>query len=78
MKKDIKFEEAMTSLEDIVNKLDSGTLTLDESIEAFETATRLVKICTEKLDAAEQRVRLLVEDSEGTVSDVRFDKCDET
>lgn len=77
MKKNINFEEAMSSLEEIVKKLESGTLTLDESISEFENAVKLVKICNEKLEAAEQRVRILTEGQDGTVTDKPFDSSDE-
>jgi exodeoxyribonuclease VII small subunit len=77
MKKNINFEEAMSSLEEIVKKLESGTLTLDESISEFENAVKLVKICNEKLEAAEQRVRILTEGQDGTVTDMPFDSSDE-
>ena len=74
MKENIKFEEAMLSLEDIVRRLESGSLSLDESLEAFEKAVALVKICNDKLSFAEQRVRILTEGSDGTVSDAPFDE----
>ena len=73
MKKNMKFEEAMTSLEDIVKKLESGSLSLDESIAAFEDAVHLVKLCNERLEAAEQRVRILTEGQDGVISDLPFD-----
>lgn len=73
MKKNISFEQAITELEEITEKLDSGDLSLDESIEAFEKAVKLVKLCNEKLDAAEQRVRILTEAGDGTITDAPFD-----
>lgn len=73
MKKNISFEQAITELEEITEKLDGGALSLDESIEAFEKAVKLVKLCNEKLDAAEQRVRILTEAGDGTVTDLPFD-----
>ena len=77
MKND-SFEGSITELEDIVKKLESGALTLDESIAAFEKAMRLVKLCNEKLESAEQRIRLLTESADGAVSDVPFDISDAT
>ena len=73
MKKNISLEQAITELEEITEKLDSGDLSLDESIEAFEKAVKLVKLCNEKLDAAEQRVRILTEAGDGTITDAPFD-----
>ena len=73
MKKNIKFEEALISLEEIVKKLESGSLSLDESLESFEEAIKLVKICNEKLESAEQRVRILTEGQDGVITDAPFD-----
>ena len=75
--KEISFEEAMSRLEGEVKRLESGSMSLDESISAFEEAVKLVKICNEKLEAAEQKVRLLTELSDGSVTDVPFDTRDE-
>lgn len=72
MKKNMKFEEAITSLDDIVKKLEASSLSLDESLEAFEEAVKLIKFCNEKLESAEQRVRILVEGADGTVTDEPF------
>lgn len=73
MKKDVSFEEAMINLESEVKKLESGNMTLDESLSAFEQAIKLIKVCNEKLDLAEKRVRILTEAADGTVTDMPFD-----
>ena len=73
MKEDKKFEEAMLELEGIVRRLEAGALSLDESLSAFEEAIGLVKLCNEKLEAAEQRVRMLTEGADGSISDKPFD-----
>lgn len=79
MKKDMKFEEAMQLLEDTVRKLESGTLSLDESLAAFEEAVGLVKLCNERLEDAEQKVRILTASAGGEITDLPFDlKNDET
>ena len=77
MKKDIKFEEALEKLEEQVRLLESGDVSLDDSLLAFEKAVGLVKICNEKLENAEQKVRILTESIDGTVSDAPFDIDDE-
>lgn len=77
MKKNIKFEDAILALEDIVKRLESGNFTLDESIGAFEEAVHLVKICNERLEAAEQKVRMLTEGENGIITDVPFTKEDD-
>ena len=76
--KNMNFEEAIKKLESEVKRLESGNMTLDESIDAFVDAIKLVKICNEKLENAERRVRMLTENSDGTVTDVPFDLGDET
>ena len=73
----INFEEAIKKLESEVKRLESGNMSLDESIDAFESAIKLVKICNEKLENAERRVRILTENADGTMTDMPFDFYDE-
>ena len=77
MKQKITFEEALNKLEEKVRLLEGGNMTLDESLSAFEDAVGIVKICNERLEAAEGRVRLLVESADGSVSDTDFVPGDE-
>ncbi len=56
------FEHALTELEAIVKKLESGTGTLDESLKDFEGAIALVKQCTVQLKNAEQRLAVLTKE----------------
>ena len=60
-----KFEEALAELEDVVERLDSGDLSLEESLAAFEEGVRLVKHCNQKLTEVERKIELLVKDKEG-------------
>ena len=73
MKKNISFEEALLSLEDEVRKLDSGNLSLDEALTSFEEAVKLVKLCNKKINEAEQKVKMLIEADDGSVTDTPFD-----
>ena len=68
----IKFEEAIKKLEETVSNLESGSYSLEESIKKFEEAVHLIKICEEKLSSAKQKVRMLTESADGTVTDVPF------
>jgi exodeoxyribonuclease VII small subunit len=61
----IDFEKSMEELEKIVGDLESGNLTLDQSIGAFERGIELSKLCQKKLEAAEERVKKLLEKSDG-------------
>jgi exodeoxyribonuclease VII small subunit len=78
MMKKIDFETALMKLESEVKRLESGNMSLDESIATFEEAVKLVKICNERLEFAQRRVRILTEGEDGTVTDASFDECDET
>jgi exodeoxyribonuclease VII small subunit len=59
-KKDISFETALERLEEIVRALENGKEPLDGSLKLFEEGVKLVGICKEQLDTAEQRVKLLL------------------
>lgn len=72
MENKVKFEEAMSLLEAAVARLESGSLGLDDAIAEYERAVGLVKICNERLLDAEQKVRLLTEGADGSVSDRPF------
>ena len=72
MSNNMTFEAAMAELENTVKKLESGSMSLDESLLEFEKAVKLVKICNDKLEVAEQRVRILTEGIDGIVTDIPF------
>lgn len=74
----IKFEDALSRLEAEVRRLEGGSMTLEDSIASFEEAVKLVKICNEKLDVAERRIRILTEGQDGVVTDTAFLDADET
>ena len=54
------FEELISKLEDITNKLESDKLSLDESVELFEEGMKISKKCNEKLEDAEKRITILL------------------
>ena len=54
------FEESMKRLEEIVSQLERGESSLDQSLKLFEEGTGLAAHCTQMLDQAEQKVRLLL------------------
>ncbi len=55
------FEQSLSELETIVDALEKGEMTLEESLTAFERGVNLTRACRQALDAAEQRVRILTE-----------------
>lgn len=64
---EMNFENAIARLEQIVRALESGSAPLDDALALFEEGVRLVKLCNEKLDSAETRIKLLTETSSGMV-----------
>ena len=64
MKED-KFEDAMKELEDIVKRLESGDMSLEESLTMFEKGVALSRFCFKKLEEAEKRVSILIKDEDG-------------
>lgn len=63
--KEKKFEDAMRELEDIVKRLESGDLPLEESLKIFEKGVALSRYCFKKLEEAEKRVSILIKDEGG-------------
>jgi exodeoxyribonuclease VII small subunit len=59
------FEEHLTQLESVVEKLERGDLSLDESIRLFEEGMRLSGACKQELEQAEGRIQILVEGKAG-------------
>lgn len=57
--KKLKFEEAMRRLQEIVGKLESGEVSLEESMKLFEEGAKLSSQCYQLLDKAEQQVTQL-------------------
>lgn len=53
---ELKFEQAMTKLEEIVNTLEKGELGLDESLKLFEEGTKLASFCNNALNDAELKI----------------------
>jgi len=59
------FEDALKRLEEIVEKLEEGDLSLDESLKLFEEGIEISRFCTKKLSEAEKKVEKLVKVGEG-------------
>lgn len=55
------FEEQLTALEQVVEKLERGDLPLDESVRLFEEGVTLSNACKKELEEAEGRIQVLVE-----------------
>ncbi len=62
-KKDINFEKALEELEGIVEDLESGDLSLENSLKSFEKGIKLARQCQEQLSKAELQVQKLIEEN---------------
>jgi exodeoxyribonuclease VII small subunit len=67
------FEEHLTALETVVEKLERGELSLDESVRLFEEGVKLSNACKKELEAAEGRIQVLVEQGRNAMRVVELD-----
>lgn len=59
--KSLNFEKSLNDLESIIEKMEVNQLSLEDSLQHFETGVSLVKLCQQALTEAEQKVSLLIE-----------------
>ena len=69
---EIKFEKAMTRLENIVDELERGDLDIDKSLEIFEEGIKMSRLCTKKLNEAEAKIQKLTKDKKGELITIPF------
>src|SRR5262249_57101702 len=70
---DIKFEEALGRLEQIVDQLEAGELPLETSLKVFEEGVALARRCAKYLEEAEKRIELLTKDEAGLLKTQPFE-----
>ena len=66
------FEKAISLLEQIVQDLETGDLPLEEALKKFEEGVKLSKTCSRKLDETEKKIRILMSDNSGNVTEKPF------
>ena len=71
--KELNFEESLLSLEEIVKKLETGEVPLDDAIDEFNKAMKLAKSCDEKLKNAEESITKLVKEN-GEIVDFQVEQ----
>lgn len=77
-KSEIDFEKALAELEKLVETMEKGDLTLEESLQHFERGVSLTRACQRALAEAEQKVRILTGDSEaGDLAEFAADSDDD-
>ena len=70
--KPVDFEKSLERLEAIVEEMESGSLSLEQMIKHFEEGSKLVTICSGKLNEVEQKIEKLVKKG-GALTDEPFD-----
>ncbi len=71
--KELTFEESLKNLEEIVKKLETGEVPLDDAIREFNKAMQLAKSCDEKLKSAEEAITKIV-NPDGSLSDFKIEE----
>ncbi|MFA6815250.1 MAG: exodeoxyribonuclease VII small subunit [Lentisphaeria bacterium] len=65
--KEIPFDQALQRLEKLVQQLESGDLSLEDSMKAYEEGMKLNKLCADKLGQAEKKIEKLVRTADGSL-----------
>jgi exodeoxyribonuclease VII small subunit len=73
-----KFEDNLTALESVVERLERGDLSLEDSVKLFEEGVKLSGACKAELDGAEGRIQLLVEQGRNPMAVTEFEVEGET
>ena len=71
---EVKFEDALKKLENIVGELEKGDLSLDESLAKYEEGIKLSRACSKKLEMAKRKVELLIKSDSGKFQVKPFDE----
>ena len=64
----ITFETAYSRLEEILQKMNSGKTSLEESLSLYEEADKLISHCNSKLNQAEKKIEMLIKNRDGDLS----------
>jgi exodeoxyribonuclease VII small subunit len=62
---ELSFETALKQLEEVVQRLEKGEPTLEESLQLYEQGIRLSRLCQQKLEEAQGKVEMLLKDERG-------------
>jgi len=72
--KEATFEESLERLEEIVEKLESGDLSLDESLKLYEEGVGMAQSCTKRLEQAQKKIETLMRTASGTLKTTEVDE----
>ncbi|TVZ40137.1 exodeoxyribonuclease VII small subunit [Alteromonadaceae bacterium 2753L.S.0a.02] len=71
--KTLDFEASLEHLEELIEQLESGELSLEESLKTFEQGIKLTRQCQQALKAAEQKVAVLMKQDDGEMTETSFE-----
>ena len=74
VKKEVEFEVALKKLENIVENLEGGDLSLEAALKHYEEGVKLADICSKRLSEAEKKVEVLLKTSGGKFKTAPFKK----
>lgn len=77
MEEDLEFEQALSRIEEIVDDLEAGELSLDKSLARFIEGVRLIKFCNQQLKKAEKKVEVVLKEEEEFKEIVPFSEEEE-
>jgi exodeoxyribonuclease VII small subunit len=69
----LSFEKALEQLEQIVQEMESGGLSLENALKKFEEGIKLSRYCSQKLEETERKINLLIEKSDGSTEEAPFE-----
>ena len=69
----LSFEKALEQLEQIVQEMESGGLSLENALKKFEEGIKLSRYCSQKLEETERKINLLIEKPDGTTEEAPFE-----
>jgi len=72
------FEKSLVRLEEVVKRLESPELSLDEAMKLFEEGVKLSRECQKQLEEAEGRVEILLKKADGKIAAEPFESEDES
>ncbi len=73
MTEKFQFEKALADLEQIVEALEGGELTLDEALKKYEDGVKLTRACQSKLQEAEKKIEILTRSLSGELKPIPFE-----
>ncbi|WP_242975002.1 exodeoxyribonuclease VII small subunit [Anaerovirgula multivorans] len=67
----MNYEKAMKRLEDVIEQLENKELSLDDSLKLFQEGIDLYRLCNAKLNEAEEKIQMIVEE-DGVIKSIPF------